>query len=78
VREVPRVAGFSGEEIVRFIGHKKFGSVGVSEEDGACGFQSADEGGVLLGHIVFAEKGAGGTGPSSYINAALDGKGHAN
>ena len=35
VREIPGVAGFSGEEIVCFVGHQKFGRVGVSEENGA-------------------------------------------
>src|SRR5882762_6465500 len=77
MRQVPRVTRFSDEQVVGFVGHQEFGSVGISEKDGACGFQSRNKRYVLFGDIIFAEKGACGAGPTGNINAALDGKRHA-
>src|SRR6267143_4101438 len=77
MRQVPLVTRFSDEQVVGFVGHQEFGSVGISEKDGACGFQSRNKRYVLFGDIIFAEKGACGAGPTGNINAALDGKRHA-
>ena len=38
--QIPWIARFSSEQVVSFVGHQKFGSVGIAEEDSARGFQS--------------------------------------
>lgn len=73
IGQVPGIAGFSVEEIVGFIGHQEFGRVGVAKKDGAGGFEAGDERGVLLGHVVFAEKRTGWAGPTGDVDAAFDG-----
>jgi len=75
--KIPRVTGLAVEEIVGFVGHQKFGSVGVAEKNGARGFEPGDERSIGLRDVLFAEKRAGGTGPGSDVNAALDGEGNA-
>ena len=40
MRQIPRIARFSSEQVVSFVGHQKFGSVGIADEDSARGFQS--------------------------------------
>src|SRR5690349_24935364 len=56
VGEFPRVAGFSGEKIVSFVGHQEFGRVGVSEENRSSGSQARDERGVGARNVVFTER----------------------
>src|SRR5260370_32215369 len=77
VRQIPRIARFSGLQVVGFVGDQKFGSVGIAEEDGACSLQSQDEWSVPFCNVVFAEKRTGGTGPTGDIDAALDAERHA-
>src|SRR5438270_11448480 len=74
---VPRVARFSIEEIVRFVGHQKFRRVGVAEENGARGFEARDERSVGARGIIFAKKRTRGTGPARDVDAAFDGEGNA-
>ena len=74
IGQVPRIAGFSLEKIVGFIGHQEFGSVRISEKDGSGGFQSSNERGVALGQILFAQKRASGSGPAGDVDAAFDGE----
>ena len=74
VSEVPRIAGFSNQKIVGFVGHQEFGGIGVAEKNGASRFQPGDERGVLGGDVVFAKKRAGGAGPARDVDATLDGK----
>ena len=33
MRQIPWIARFSSEQVVSFVGHQKFGSVGIAEED---------------------------------------------
>jgi len=75
--EIPGIAGFSIKEIVRLVGHQEFGSVGVAEENGACGFEARDERGVLRGNVVFAEKRAAGAGPTGNVDGTFDADGNA-
>jgi len=51
---VPRIAGSSLEKVVGFVSHEEFGSVCISEEDSARGFQSRDERGVAFGNVAHA------------------------
>src|SRR5690242_9476344 len=74
VRDIPRVAGFSGEKIVGFVGHEKFGRVGVAEKNGSGGFQARDERSVCARNVVFTEKRACGAWPVGDVDAAFDGK----
>jgi len=74
--QIPGIAGFSAEEIIGFVGHQEFGRIGVAEEDGAGGFEAGDQRGVLLGNVVFAKKRTDGCGPTSDVDATLDGKGN--
>ena len=75
--QIPRVARFSSEQVVSFVSHQKFGSVGIPEEDGAGRFQPRNKRSILLGKVVLAEKGTGGAGPTGDINTTLDGERHA-
>src|SRR2546430_16827246 len=58
--QIPRVARFSSEQVVSFVSHQKFGSVGIPEEDGAGRFQPRNKRSILLGKVVLAQKGTGG------------------
>src|SRR5437660_35088 len=77
VRQIPRIARFSREQVVSFVGHQKFGSGRIAEEDGACSLQSRNEWSVPFCNVVFAEKRTGGTGPAGDVDAALDAERHA-
>src|SRR6266480_1395176 len=77
VCQIPRVARFSSEQVVSFVSHQEFGSVGIPEEDGAGRFQPRNKRSILLGKVVPAEKGTGGAGPTGDINTTLDGEWHA-
>src|SRR2546429_3678236 len=73
VCQIPRVARFSSEQVVSFVSHQKFGSVGIPEEDGAGRFQPRNKRSILFGKVVLAEQGTGGAGPTGDINTTLDG-----
>ena len=73
MREIPGVARASGEAIVRFVRHQKFGRVGSAEEDGSSGAEALDDGRGLRGNLVGAEKRAGGVGPAGDVEATFDG-----
>jgi len=64
-------------QIVGLIRHQEFGSIRISEEDRACGFQSRNQRRVFFGNVILAEKRAGGAGPTGYIDTALDAERHA-
>src|ERR671924_1223487 len=72
VREIPRVAGSSGEKIVGFVGHEEFGCVGVAEENGSGGFQARNERSIRARDVIFAEKRASGAGPAGNVDAAFE------
>src|SRR2546425_1027642 len=74
MRQVPGIAGFSSEEIVRLIGHQKFGRVRVPEEDSTGGFQTRDKRSVGARDVVLAKKRAGGARPGGDVNATFDGE----
>src|SRR5215472_12941255 len=72
VGKIPRIAGFSSEKIVGFVGHQKFGRVGVAEKNGSRSSQTGHERGVGASDIIFAEQRASGAWPAGNVDAAFD------
>ena len=72
--EIPGIGSFAIEEIVGLVSHKEFRSVGIAEEDRTGGFETCDDCCVGYRHVIFAEKGAGGTAPTGDVDAGFDGE----
>ncbi len=76
-REIPRIAGFSDQQIVAFIGHQEFGGIGIAEDDRAGRTQASDQRRIVLRHVVLAEQRARRARQSCYVDVALDRDRHA-